>query len=257
METQILSLISQKSATTTCCLVDSSTGSSISLNELKIKSLKFAEGLKLFAGLRPGTLVAMRCGNTMEAVISALAVWMTGGNLLLLKAVASDREIAVMLIDSEPSYILVEPSLLESTLNATEMIKFPVDKIITLGPSGTFPDLKTVAALGEDPEDTEPCRTASSDPALVEYHRGVIGRGHTVSYFALASSLTISNPAIYAGAARVFTAIPFCSAVGLVACVLKPLLQVGGLVIPGDDLNAKFWAPGNYRDIRLLDVDAQ
>ncbi|KAJ3338010.1 hypothetical protein HDU93_010076 [Gonapodya sp. JEL0774] len=99
---------------------------------------------------------------------------------------------------------------------------------------GTFPTMDQVSEMAEEvpnPGDWRGVLVEPFRPAIVQYDGGIVGRGHVLTYAALAASLQLSSfSSLSSGSSfdtpvphAIFTALPFSTAAGMVAGVLGPL----------------------------------
>src|SRR6267378_1499300 len=127
-------------------LIEGNTGRTLTYDQLVEATDRTAAGL--FArGFRKGDVFALHCANTPEYAVAFLAVAKLGGIATMVSPLFNEAELTVQLKDSGANYLLTDPILVETALEAARAVDlrevFVLGESVNVDDATSFSDLQT------------------------------------------------------------------------------------------------------------------
>ncbi|KAJ2853462.1 hypothetical protein FB639_006537, partial [Coemansia asiatica] len=225
--------------------VDSASGTSIGLSDLRSQTLRLASGLQRICSIGTGDVVAIFAANSIIYPIAAYAIVAAGATCTPANPTYTAQELAHQLSNSRCKAVIVGDGLRETAVQALKIANHPVEHILLMdesraGASGTIFDIMDA----ETPEDFFSKQAAEPDidyarlPAYLCYSSGTTGKPKGVVLThrnMVANALQINGvkkldaPRTHARDTFLGLA-PFCHAYGL-SYVLHSSVSLGGTVV--------------------------
>jgi acyl-CoA synthetase (AMP-forming)/AMP-acid ligase II len=125
-------------------LVDGRTGKTTTYQQLVEAVDRTAAGLHA-RGFRPGDVFAINCSNAPEYAFAFLAVAKLGGIASMVSPLFNEAELTVQLKDSGANYLLTDPALVETALEAARAVD--LREVFVLGESVNVDDATSFSVL--------------------------------------------------------------------------------------------------------------
>ena len=212
-------------------LVDGRTGKTTTYQQLIETVDRTAAGLHA-RGFRPGDVFAINCANAPEYAFAFLAVAKLGGIATMVSPLFNEAELTVQLKDSGANYLLTDPALVETALEAARAVDlrevFVLGASVNVDDATSFSDLQTHGDFSPSVE-VDP----RADIVALPYSSGTTGlpKGVMLTHFNLVAMLRqMETAAVLHGGDRLVCVVPCYHVYGFHA-VVNLALRTGATVV--------------------------
>jgi acyl-CoA synthetase (AMP-forming)/AMP-acid ligase II len=212
-------------------LIDGRTGKTVTYQQLIEAVDRTAAGLHA-RGFRPGDVFAINCSNAPEYAVAFLAVAKLGGIATMVSPLFNEAELTVQLKDSGANYLLTDPELVETALEAARAVDlrevFVLGESVNVDDATSFSDLQThdgpMPLMEIDPR---------ADIVALPYSSGTTGlpKGVMLTHYNLVAMLRqMETAAVLHGGDRIVCVVPCYHVYGFHA-VVNLALRTGATVV--------------------------
>jgi acyl-CoA synthetase (AMP-forming)/AMP-acid ligase II len=212
-------------------LIDGKTGTAITYQQLVEAVDRTAAGLSA-RGFRQGDVFAVHCSNAPEYAVIFLAAAKLGGIATMVSPLFNEAELTVQLKDSGANYLLTDPELIETALEAARAVD--LREVFVLGESDDVDDATSFSDLqtheGPPPSvEIDP----RADIVALPYSSGTTGlpKGVMLTHYNLVAMLRqLETAAVLHSGDRVICVVPCYHVYGFHA-VVNLALRTGATVV--------------------------
>jgi acyl-CoA synthetase (AMP-forming)/AMP-acid ligase II len=212
-------------------LIDGRTGRTITYQQLVKAVDRTAAGL-CARGFHTGEVFAINCSNAPEYAVAFLAVAKAGGISTMVSPLLNEAELTVQLKDSGANYLLTDPELIETALEAARAVR--LREVFVLGEYDETDDATSFSAL-QTHEGHAPSVEINprEDIAALPYSSGTTGlpKGVMLTHYNLVAMLRqLETAAVLRCGDRVICVVPCYHVYGFHA-VVNLALRTGATVV--------------------------
>jgi acyl-CoA synthetase (AMP-forming)/AMP-acid ligase II len=212
-------------------LIDGRTGRTFSYDQLIAAVDRTAAGLAA-RGFRKGDMFAIHCSNAPEYAVAFLAIAKLGGIATMVSPLFNEAELTVQLKDSGANYLLTDPELAETALEAARAVN--LREVFVLGESVDVDAATSFSALQTH---DGPAPSVEIDPrediVTLPYSSGTTGlpKGVMLTHYNLVAMLRqLETAAVLHCGDRVICVVPCYHVYGFHA-VVNLALRTGATVV--------------------------
>jgi acyl-CoA synthetase (AMP-forming)/AMP-acid ligase II len=212
-------------------LIDGPTGRTLTYDELSAVVDRTAAGLAA-RGFSKGDVFAIQCANTPEYAVAFLAVAKLGGIATMVSHLFNEAELTVQLKDSGAHYLLTEPALLQTAVDAARAVH--LREVFVLGDSAVADEATSFPELQKHEGPPPPAEiNPREDVAALPYSSGTTGlpKGVMLTHYNLVAMLRqLETAAVLDGADRIICIVPCYHVYGF-HVVVNLALRTGATVV--------------------------